>query len=130
MTKIEELKNAVSIIGKYYQDPEMLNALLEDDQFKDIIREAKWNYQFGHILESICEPETIYGSDLNYVYNTILFPVAHALLKSHKILDENPEEWELGGKYLILEQLQLILKLHRQLEVWKNQLKSVINEKI
>lgn len=129
MTKIEELKNAVSIIGKYYQDPEMLNTLLEDDRFTDIIREAKWNYRFGHILKSVCEPETINGCDLNHVYDTILLPVARAVLRSHNSLDENPEEWEEGGKYLILEQLRLILNLQEQLEEWKNELKSIINEK-
>ena len=130
MTKIEELKNAVSIIGKYYQDPQMLNALLEDDRFTDIIREAKWNYLFGHILESVCETETIDGSDLEHTFYKILFPTARALLRSHNSLDENPEEWEEGGKYLILEQLRLILNLQKQLEEWKNELKSIINEKI
>lgn len=130
MTKIEEIKEAIATIYQYHQDPEMLNALLEDDRFTDIISEAKWNCQFGHILKSVCETETISGCDLNHIYDTILLPVARAVLRSHNSLDENPEEWEEGGKYLILEQLRLILNLQEQLEEWKNELKSIINEKI
>lgn len=130
MTKIEELKNAVSIIGKYYQDPEILNALLEDDRFTDIIREAKWNCRFGHILESVCETETIDGNDLKYTFERILLPTARAVLRSHNSLDENPDEWMEGGKLTILHQLKLILMLEQQLSMWKKELKSIINEKI
>lgn len=130
MTKIEELKNAVSIIGKYSHDPEILNALLEDDQFKDIIREAKWNYRFGDILEYVCETETIDGSDLEGVFERILIPTARAVLRSHNSLDENPDEWMEGGKLTILHQLELIVMLEQQLSMWKKELKSTINDKI
>lgn len=130
MTKIEELKNAVSIIGKYYQDPEMLKVLLEDDRFTDIIREAKWNYRFGHILESVCETDTIDGSDLEDTFYKILFPTAKAVLRAHTSLDENPDEWMMGGKLTIIRQLELILILEQHLSIWKSELKSIINEKI
>ncbi|MGN1166095.1 MAG: hypothetical protein ACI4S2_06715 [Lachnospiraceae bacterium] len=130
MTNVEEIKEAIAVLYKHHQNPEMIRAMLEDTKFEEVLREAKYNYRFGRILENICETESINGSDLEDTYQRILMPIARSVLRAHNSLDENPEEWELGGKLTILNQLQLIVSMEEKLKQWKNELKSIINEKI